>query len=149
MYKPKTIALTIIFSISSVFILYSSYLLYKSISARNLPVTKAEIIDSKLLGGYMHSYTAHIKYKYTVNEKKFTNNRIEADLGIPTFVIESDGKNFIEDYSKGKEVDVYYDPTNPEISYLTATPSFGTFIALIIGLGHLYVGLSISKQDKI
>jgi len=107
------------------------------------PNTNGKIISAKVESevipaadeGDKTIYTAEVVYEYTVNEKKYTCNRI----GIEN---DSVAEATIKKYPKGKKVKVYYDPANPNEAVLETGVNWSSHIMLIF-IGFLVVILLI------
>ena len=87
----------------------------------------------------VHTENANLKYRYRVNGKKYTNDRISAFgvLGISGNI----PSQIIQKYPKGKRVKIYYNPEAPERSCLE--PGIGitnpfTILILIMGITLLF-----------
>jgi hypothetical protein len=64
------------------------------------------------------SYRPGIKYEYNVKNEKFSNNRLNLLIGKELNFASDEFKGFISNYMVGKKIEVYYNPENPQESYL-------------------------------
>lgn len=63
------------------------------------------------------SYVPQVSYRYEVNGTTFENNRI-AVLDQQDFGRKESADQYISPYGEGKEIPVYFDPSNPKESFL-------------------------------
>ncbi|MBT3200647.1 MAG: DUF3592 domain-containing protein [Phycisphaerales bacterium] len=88
-------------------------------------------------------YRAIIKYEYTVAETKHTGNQVSFG-GSSTSM--SAAKAVASRYPKGADVDVYYDPENPDEAVLETGTSASTYIPLGVGLVFGLIGMFLAGQ---
>jgi hypothetical protein len=62
------------------------------------------------------SYRIFAKYSYVVNNKAYQGSRVEVDGD--AYGLESNAKKVMENFANSKRVDIWYDPSNPQNSFL-------------------------------
>jgi len=83
------------------------------------------------------SYRAVVRYEYTVGDKQHTSGRISFG-GTSTSM--GAAKELVGRYPKGAEVDVYYDPDDPEQAVLESGKQASSYIPLGVGVLFTIVG---------
>lgn len=116
-------------------------------------VTHSEVRAQKRRNMDDHEQTRSVpvvKYEYTVNGKRFSGDRISMAEIIP----ESDIESTLDRYPVGKEVTVYYNPSNPRQAVLERDlpVDFGKGLAAVfavLGGGAVLILLSIAKVPQL
>lgn len=85
------------------------------------------------------SYTPKVTYTYEVNGKSYQNSRI-AVLDEASFSRREQAEQFISSYPEGKELPIFYDPSDPKISFLNNQVNskkidFSTWILILLMMG--------------
>lgn len=114
--------------------------------SKRWPTTKGKIISAEIRQeneernderGY---YTAHVKYKYTVDGVEYVSNRICSRTPLP-FDMYGESYENASLYRAGKTVLVYYNPEDPEQSVLKPGIRPKHIIAVLMGfVGVVLVG---------
>lgn len=113
----------------------------KSLEARTWPRVKGQILSSRVLktpGSKPTVYRAQIVYQYSVNGQSYSNNRLtigsELNSGRPK------AQKRCNNYPSGSEQDVFFNPLNPEESFLV-TETEGLGFEVVGGLFGVILGL--------
>lgn len=85
------------------------------------------------------SYVPRVTYDYQVNGVDYQNNRIEV-LDEETFSRKELADAFISAYPEGQKVPVFYDPSEPKVSFLNNQVSskkidFNTWLLILLLVG--------------
>ena len=108
--------------------------------------TTGEILSSKTVRS-VRSIKPEIKYRFRVDEKEYTGDRIlmgpgpvGSGMGLPS------PRDYVAKYSKGKEIQVYFNPGNPKRSVLE--PGINRVLTLFLFAGSfiLLLGLFMYRQ---
>lgn len=78
------------------------------------------------------SYHAKVEYEYIVSETKYSSNQIsfgKTGSNKPEYA-----RQLVNQYPKGKIVDVYYDPEDPETAVLVPGKSLASYAQLLVGV---------------
>ena len=123
------------------FLLHARTSKTKSKAAMNWPKTKARILSSKVVkapGAKPTVYRAQITYQYNVNGQAYSNNKLtlggEVNSGRPK------AQRRCDQYPDHSEQDVFFNPENPQESFLI-TQAEGLVFELVGGLFGLILGL--------
>lgn len=113
-------------------------------SAKHWITTTANITNSHIQvtsyrGGYQ--YLPQVQYSFTANGKVYYGR----DISIPNFreVRESDAMNKLAPYPINADVNVYFDPQNPNHSALIRPIFDWGYLLFIFSTGSLMVALSV------
>ncbi len=111
-------------------------------------IERSEVIESGLK---KKSYSAQIKYTFTVNNQKIISSQIYIGSDGLTSSSSSDAYKYTSKYPVGSEVSVYYSPTQVGEAVLEPGTSITNYILLGGGLLFLFFGLgmSLSSMKKI
>lgn len=91
------------------------------------PTANATVVYSVYSDGY------DVRYTYKVNGRTFRGNHV--GFGEKKLTFDSDDqRQVVRRYPKGKVVEVYYDPGNPEVSVLEPGIRRGTYMFPGVGL---------------
>lgn len=85
------------------------------------------------------SYKPVVEYEFEINSKRYTGNKIFAGMGFRT----SDKwsmKQIVEKYPENKIVEIFYNPNNPENSFLEKKTYGGFYVLLFVGGLFLFIG---------
>lgn len=144
----------------AVFFYYRRVMKYnKAIALSSLPDTIGKIIqveilmkdhESEDLNGMRttyYSYHPKITYSYKINNSEYTNNRYST-LVEPSFDSREDAESFTAKYELNSPVTVFYDPQEPETSFLNKQlkqkkidASTWTFIVVLVILSVAFLFL--------
>jgi len=144
--RKVSIIFLIIFTESALLYLgFDTYL--NSKSCANWPTTKGIVLESEIyeVWGIVNKNTkhneAHIKYKYSVNSKEYTSEKVSyRNIKKPTLVVKK--------YPKGKEIIVYYKPNNPKISVIETGFSNKSYLWFGMAVFVLILVFIFKKSDK-
>ncbi len=119
------------------------------------PSVRGKIVESrwqnKLIGGTANAnrpsyrFTPRIEYSYSVGNSEYRGTTV----GLSAFEELDRGaaKNKLEEYSLGRAVLVYYDPSNPQTSCLEQEkPALGSIVGLIVGIVSFYGAFVMMRQ---
>jgi hypothetical protein len=81
-------------------------------------------------------YKPYVEYIYRVNGNEYSNDKIGYTM-TPELTAEEVRRDYLN-HREGSEVDVHYDPSNPQYSYLYSSKQ--NWIGMIYGLGLLVLG---------
>lgn len=116
----------------------------KGMKAKNWPTASGTVVDSQITVSYSDDgdplYGAEVNYRFNVEGMEFNSNR-------RTFAdSNSNDKGRAEIitsiYAPGTPVQVYYSPDNPDDSVLETGTNSNMFVALIITLGLVGIGVA-------
>lgn len=113
----------------------------KSKAAMNWPKAKAKILSSRVVkapGAKPTVYRAQVTYQYNVNGKTYSNNKLtlggEVNSGRPK------AQRRCDQYPTHSEQDVFFNPSNPQESFLI-TKTEALVFEVVGGLFGLIIGL--------
>lgn len=116
---------------------------YHAKQSMHWPKTEGIIVHSKVLKYYdddssTPSYLPEIKYTYIVNNKTYTESRLnfEETKGGLTY-----SKMIVKDYPVDSPVAVYYKPGNPSVAVLDIGIHQSTYYPVICGYAMIFAGL--------
>ncbi len=99
---------------------------------KSWPTTEAKIISSVVMG--KRAFHPEIVYEFTVGEKTI---RDTTDMEVPGFGTKANrllvAEYNVEKFSTGKTMIIYYDPANPESSFLKPHASYTIYLLLSCG----------------
>jgi len=104
------------------------------------PTTQGTITSSKVGNGMVpgrrgKSFDAHwaeVEFSFSLNGKEYSNNTIAADR--IHFKTADQAETIAKLYKPEQQVNVYYNPDNPEEAYLVPGGAIGGFSFLVMGL---------------
>jgi hypothetical protein len=153
-HQPEIILGLVIFGIGfpalgMVAIIYGLRLLAKGRASLNWPSTQGHIaksmVENRLTSGYRGTSTifeAQIEYRYTIagigRWSKIISIGTTLGWGIEKFA-----ERLVAKYPVGKVVDVFYNPENPNEAVLIRGTTFGTYLAILMGLAFMICGLAV------
>ena len=97
--------------------------------------SKQERRDGKTTTMYSH----HVEYRYTVDDRELTGDRVWITDGNSSSNMSSFAKNTVAKYPVGMEVTVHYDPAAPAVCVLEPGTTWVTYLPL--GLGGVFFGV--------
>lgn len=89
-----------------------------------------------------YRFTPSVHYVYDVNSRIYDGKRLNFGRG-PTFNKQELADQFLEDYPPGGEVNVFYDPNNPNRSVLRKI-DLGTKSDLVVGIVLIMIALGMT-----
>jgi len=101
--------------------------------------SKQERRDGKTTTMYSH----HIEYRYSVDGKELTGDRVWTSDGGTSSNMSSFAKKAVARYPVGKEVTVHYDPAAPAVCVLEPGATWVTYLPLVLGGAFFLVGLMV------
>lgn len=108
----------------------------KSVRSQSWLVTKGEVtaLNYKRGGGFHggEAFSPVISYRYSVGEQTFTSQRFSFGQG-PSYLTYQEAEAVLDQYQPGDEINVYYNPDNPEEAVLERQPQ-GSKSNLVIGI---------------
>lgn len=99
--------------------------------------TEATITDMELSKGCDETDII-VKYKYSVNGKEFTGNRISPYHNITYGINTKEPERLSIEYPEGTKVQIYYKPSSIETSYLTANLCKKSYLKTAALVGALF-----------
>lgn len=141
--KKSTLFIKIIFVLVGVGLLfYGSKGLIVGYESTKWPTCQGEIIYSSVRkiksARYGTSYKPDITYKYSVNNKSFTGNRIRTLS--PNYKSAESAQEKTNLYPVGSKIAIYYHPQAPDKSLLIVGIHQGSYVILAFGLLLLLTG---------
>ena len=127
--------------ISTVFGAYLSAAVVENFNARNWP-TVIGVVETSQITRFDKSanYLIQVEYSYLVNGVEYLNDRFSVmNNGVP----HKEAKRLLSMYSKGQQIQVRYEPTNPQVSVLKAEINY-----LLILIWFVVVSLFIHSIYK-
>jgi len=132
------------------FVLFEAWTAYQS---QKWPTAVATILQSSLALGSNGdrrsggTYTACVKYTYTVGDKTYTNDTLHF-LYLRTG-FEQRHAAYVAKYTPGETFDVYYSPKNPAKSVLLpGFPEWTCFVPLLFPVMFMLFGLFMTSWEK-
>lgn len=110
--------------------LFGVFAMVKSSTAQRWHVTEGVVIESKVIGGFDAVAKPRVSYRYEVDGKSYTSDRISFLL----FGDDSHAEQVVAAYPQNRIVTVYYDPTNPAESVLEPRSSTVAILTLVAGV---------------
>lgn len=87
------------------------------------------------------SYYAFVTYEYVVDGTTYQGNEVK--VGISEYSLsENEARAFANIHPPDSEIEVYYDPANPEKTAIFPGPQTGHYLFLTIGSIFAFVGLA-------
>jgi hypothetical protein len=140
------VIVSVIFIISGiVFVLWQQTEISNGLGKRDWSVVKGEIVESEIVGE--RAIRAEVKYKYIVKDSIYFGT---SDYHIPGF----GSKNYRRKNARivknenpvGSKINIYYNPSKPEISTLRYGPYWSNY--MIIGFGGflLLIGMFVIEH---
>jgi hypothetical protein len=86
--------------------------------------TEGKIVHSEvraifdIVGSTSNNYVAEVKYQYKINNKTYESKKISSIRESAVFRKKNDAKEYLELFSLGQIVPVFYKPNKPEFSVL-------------------------------
>ncbi|MCA9408870.1 MAG: DUF3592 domain-containing protein [Candidatus Omnitrophica bacterium] len=116
-------------------------LIKDTLDIRQWPKTTAVIVDKKYdtIDGMIDYYLPYVYYQYQLNGQHYTSDRIFLDQGDSFSRIKIE--RMLEEYPIGREVSVFYNPTNPAIAMLQV--GLKPFYIIVTTVGCVFIFSSI------
>lgn len=116
-------------------------------------VTSAKVVSQTSTRTGRHTgggttYTANVEYEYRVQQKGYSNDILWFGDGYGTGW-KSGWKAIVEDYTKNKQVKVYYHPSDPGVSVLQPGFQWSTLFHWVMGAGMLLIGVASLCYERI
>jgi hypothetical protein len=85
-------------------------------------------------------YKYRVAYKYTVNGTEYLSDRISQNDLIDGYGWESKkfGMNIVSQYPLGAMIDIYYNPEEPDLSFVKYTETWAPYFYLLVGSIIMY-----------
>ena len=119
----------------------------KAAASESWPSTMGKIVVSKVdhthdtsSNGNKWYYRPTVEYTYKAEGLSYTNNKIDFSPVSWKHNKEYKAKRVISPYTKGKRVEIFYDPLSPQDSVLRKGAVAGPPWGYIIGAGGLLIG---------
>ena len=131
-------------------ILFSLYLLFIWFWLQKWPVTTGTVKGArveKMLGtkhgggngmGMSSSFKAYVRYEYVVDGKIYSSKNIK--VGLLTFSGPFWAESYVSRYRVHNNVDVYYNPKFPKMSYLEKDIGIGVWTSMLGGILFVFAG---------
>jgi len=134
-------ALFILFSIIGFFLVITeSSEISTGLIRQSWPTAKATVVETSIIGE--RAYSPEITCEYNVAGKKYTH---KTDLQTPGFgrkkSRQQTSRIIIAQYPVGTEINIYYNPDNPEESFVRTGPYWNNYLVLSFGYFVLLSGL--------
>jgi hypothetical protein len=138
------------------FFAIGAFLLYNSFKGRQKagesqrwPNTGGQITEARVTrsmhtdsdGDTSYSYEPHVRYTYQVGGREYFGEKITFGFK-QTYSSESKALNVLARFPLGGQVNVFYNPANPEDAVLERTAG-GSNISLVIGIVFILISLCI------
>ena len=148
------IVIGVILLLITPFAAFACFLSYRQAQASgDWPATKGTVTVSRVDSTIGRKTKAKISYDYSVNGSSFVGTRVR--FNDTTGSGRNAQEQLIEPYPVGAKVDVFYDPSSPNISILEAGAgwgSLGLFLIpiLLVGIAAFFLtaGFQAGKQSK-
>jgi hypothetical protein len=122
----------ILLAVSFFGVLSGSAIHYKDLQSLWYHKTEGEVVDTDIIrvGSDSGGYEVRIRYKYFVNGKEYVSNRATAGTRASYFPVHDQAVEFSNRYPVNTRTEIFYDPSDPEISVLQ--PGASRYAALLI-----------------
>lgn len=112
----------------------------------NAEVTEGEILNNNIDkeldsndDNNLYEYIFTVEYTYTINNKVYNSQKVTPVSDKYKSDNEIGVERYKDDYSEGDNIDIYYMPSDPSISYLEKSSS-GTIVNILIGIMFTIAG---------
>ena len=137
---PFILVLSLLILGGAILIIVDGRNIQEGLTRKKWPTVEGQIISSDVVGGRI--FQPEVGYSFTVDQKSYMGN---TDLKVPYFGPSSARKEVayktVADYQVGSKVDVFYNPADPEESYLKPGATWDQYTRL--SLGTLFYGLGV------
>lgn len=131
-----------------IFIIQQSEQISEGISRQAWPSVEAEIVESNIIGE--RAYSPEISCRYVIDDQEYL---LRTDLKTPAFgrkkSRQQTSRIIIAEYPVGSKVNVFYNPANPEDSFIRTGPYWNNFLVLATGIIFLCSGLIVISGSLI
>ena len=153
--RELLLVLGLLSAISFGFIGWGVFSILKANETKSWPLVKGIVITSKIESEFRSSgtgrrrrsrkvYLPRVYYQYGVNKTTYTSEQIS--VGEYVKLNELDASEFIRSYPKGSNVDVYYNPRNPQDALLLpgeTSDDLSIYVGILLlvmswGVGGIY-----------
>ncbi|WP_455220390.1 DUF3592 domain-containing protein [Kaarinaea lacus] len=112
-------------------------IIIKARKTRHWPAVEG-VIEESVVSSDANDLLPYIRYRYSVAERIFQRSiEFPADI-TPT---QEFAEHYVKKYPVGANIQVYYNPDNPEQASLEQGVGQGDWLVFVIGLGMLIFGL--------
>ncbi|MCM8538380.1 MAG: DUF3592 domain-containing protein [Lentisphaeraceae bacterium] len=130
-----------------IFILFGALVCYfgytsaeKGEASKSWPTVKGKITYSEVLHS-RNGYFPSVDYEYSINGVKYINYDIDYGRVVERSKAQSFAKRIVKRFYLGSEVDIYYDPSDPEESVLI--PGGNTMNWFLIAFGGIFIAIGL------
>lgn len=138
MRSVKTVA--VLAAISIICFVFCGYYTFKGMEAATWPKARGTVLNSKV--SYSEPFDIHevkVSYGYAVDGKSYTGDRFK--YGAKLFLFEKSALRLAREFSKGREISVYYNPLHAEQAVLEG--GVGFYFYFIMGCALLALVLAV------
>lgn len=150
MAKIKGVILLIFLLIGLFLCSFGVYFLYIEGNLRHWPIAQGRVYDTQIAdlsrSGSTPSFKPIIFYKYIVNEREYSNNRLTVISR--TYGKKSDAQDVISKYQVHQNVDVFYNPLDPQDSILKQQSQMVSYAIILSGMLISSVSIIIILRNK-
>jgi len=90
------------------------------------------------------SYSPKIQFEYTVDGKQYSSDQLNASGEF--FAGRGKAQEVVDNYKRGKQVDVFYSPADPNVAMLEPGLTGGSFVVFGVGVLFSVVGLGLGAM---
>ena len=139
MLSPYTIIIVLFVAAGLVTMVWGWTIIRRSRKTRSWPSVAGAIVESLPYSKH-DAHMPHITYQYIINGRAILNT-----LTIPAGVTPSEefAKSYVKKFPAGAQVQVYYDPENPEKTTLEPGLASGDWLVFALGVGASLLGISL------
>ncbi len=142
------ILLILLSVLSIIFIIQQTDEISAGFSRQNWPSTNAEIVETNITGE--SAYSPEITCQYKIDGKEYV---LKTDMKTPGFgrkkSRQQTSRIIIREYSVGSEVTVFYNPNDPQESFIRTGPYWNNYLILATGMIFLCLGIIVSLGSLI
>ena len=136
-------------------LLFGVWFVQEAMVARNWPPTTGTLISASVRSSRSGSssakrYKVHLIYRYIVEGKSYTSSRYRLGDGSTAgdFTHPEQAREEAKRWKEGQDIEVYYDPDEPQSAVLVREASWGVYVPIVLGLLFGLAGVFAGKSLK-
>jgi len=151
---PNSLRCVFSWIIAAVLLFRAGTAIYESFKARNWPSVDAIVTESdarwvenrQSVRRSMWSYQLHLRYAYTIEGRSYVGTRAGFSAWGPAENFNPFNSSIAGKFPAGVRVQAHYAPLNPSESVLEKVPRLSVWIALVLGLAFLKLGIIYARR---
>lgn len=153
MFEPATQLLIAKIAVPGVLGVAAFCILYQYFRTRRRhawPRTEGELLSVRVASGKrpgrrgksFEAYWVEVEYDYNVSGRDLKGSRIAEDVTF--FTKPEHAQNIVKTFEVGRKLPVYYNPQNPEVSFLVPGGGVGGMPLLLLSLGLILADVALT-----